>query len=830
MLPATTALSYILELQEKIKLMELQIAQMKPLATHAVQILSASPGQSTPPESSPNEARRRQTVAGKPSTAIGAPINASITAAKQELLLSRLRSSDGVPERGGSSSDLQDPDSLFLKSRKADPRNSTRSKLSALGAAEAKSKGLSTIESAKNMIDSGSDRESGDSNCNSTDALPIAKMRSFSFHQRSRPLSNIEMGRSGGQETQRSFSSNFSHFQATNALEETKKSSKGSEGSEMCRQAMAEDAVKQMGIPHHTDGGGGFYRPTIMQSPDHEPATDFKKSPRPSLTPSLMVSEHMDSSSGHFPEALITAMPALPGKEEAKDIHDILKFGEDKSARPSLSRTDDAKASLQSGTQSMRSSGFTRNIASSSVVGSPMKEGVQVIEEAQTPERQQSIERQNSKKFRRQSAISMARASALLEKATVAKYNSKGSLASADVTELESQTSQSKRSSFQPEPINFWKYGLNPFSSISVNLEFAMAVLYVSVLWIVPLEIGFETYAHWSYSVILSIAFTADIIIEFITFRKTHPSITALESPSLRDWQIYYLKHEFILDLLSAFPFEMLPIPDAEYLWAIRILRLHKLPRILAASPKFAAIRKYLETVLGIGKTFSGIFSLGFCLAVFLHWQACLLFLAGRLTDFSNSAIQFVQDKNLVDQYIWALFTATGNTFPVLYRPNTIIEQTMMIIFLITGAALYASIVGMLSAFAMGFDASGRLYKQKMDELKEYFRWKDLDDVTQRKIIKYYDVKYRGKFFEEETLLKDLNDPLRKEIALHNCKKMISNVKFLRRDVGDGRDELFIGRIALALKSCYYVTGDIIIHQGGVECRFFLFQILFEEC
>ncbi|KAJ3241639.1 Potassium voltage-gated channel sub H member 7 [Chytriomyces hyalinus] len=117
----------------------------------------------------------------------------------------------------------------------------------------------------------------------------------------------------------------------------------------------------------------------------------------------------------------------------------------------------------------------------------------------------------------------------------------------------------------------------------------------------------------------------------------------------------------------------------------------------------------------------------------------------------------------------------------------------------------------------MGFDASGRLYKQKMDELKEYFRWKDLDDVTQRKIIKYYDVKYRGKFFEEETLLKDLNDPLRKEIALHNCKKMISNVKFLRRDAGDGRDELFIGRIALALKSCYYVTGDIIIHQGGSD-------------
>ncbi|KAI8822788.1 hypothetical protein BJ741DRAFT_635106, partial [Chytriomyces cf. hyalinus JEL632] len=684
MLPATTALSYILELQEKIKLMELQLAQMKPLANHAVQLLSSSPGQSTPPEASPAEARRRQTVAGKPSNSIGAPINASTTTAKQELLLSRLRSSDGVPERGGSSSDLQDPDSLFLKSRKADPRNPTRSKLSALGAAEAKSKGLSTIESAKNMVDSGSDRESGDSNCNSTDALPVAKMRSFSFHQRSRPVSNIEVGKSGP-ETQRSFSSNFTSFQATTVLEDNKKGSKGSEGSEMSRQAMAEDAVKQIGVALQTEGGGsGLYRP-VMHSPDQEAMSDFKKSSRPSLTPSLMVSEHMDAASRHFPEALINAMPAMPCKEDGKDIQDVLKGYDDRSARPSLSKHEDMKAVLQSGTQSMRSSGFMRNIASSSVVMAPMKDGAQAVEEAQSPERQQSIDRQNSKKFRRQSAISMVRASALLEKATVAKYNSKGSLASADVTELESQTSQS---TFQPEPINFWKYGLNPFSSISANLEFIMAVLYMSVLWIVPLEIGFETYAHWSYSVILTIAFTTDIIIELITFRKMHPAIAALESPSLRDWQIYYVKREFLLDLLSAFPFELLPISMAEYLWAVRILRLHKLPRILSASPKFAAIRKHLETVLGIGKTFSGIFSLGFCLAVFLHWQACSLFLAGRLTGYSNSAIEFVQDKNLIDQYIWALFTATGNTFPVLYRPNTIIEQAMMIIFLITGAGL----------------------------------------------------------------------------------------------------------------------------------------------
>ncbi|KAJ3236044.1 anaphase-promoting complex subunit Hcn1, partial [Chytriomyces hyalinus] len=308
-----------------------------------------------------------------------------------------------------------------------------------------------------------------------------------------------------------------------------------------------------------------------------------------------------------------------------------------------------------------------------------------------------------------------------------------------------------------------------------------------------------------------------DIAVEFATFRKNHPAISALEKPRLRDWQIYYLKTGFCLDLVSAIPFELLPVREQEFLWGLRLLRLYKLPRIFSTSPKFAAIRKSLESSLGIGKTFSGIFSLLFCLAIFLHLEACILFLAGRLNDFSNATIATVQYKDTFEKYIWALFTATGNTFPLYYKPNSIIEQMIVIGFLLVGAGLYASIVGMISAFSMGFDASGRLYKQKMDELREYFRWKDINELTQRKIFKYYEIKYRGKFFEEEMLFSDLNEPLRKEIALHNCKSIISKVNFLKRDVGDGRDDLFLGRIAMSLKTCYFVTGDIIISEGGVD-------------
>ncbi|ORY48993.1 camp-binding domain-like protein [Rhizoclosmatium globosum] len=74
------------------------------------------------------------------------------------------------------------------------------------------------------------------------------------------------------------------------------------------------------------------------------------------------------------------------------------------------------------------------------------------------------------------------------------------------------------------------------------------------------------------------------------------------------------------------------------------------------------------------------------------------------------------------------------------------------------------------------------------------------------------------------TLLNEMNDSLRMEIAAHNCRQLIQKVGFLRREVGDGRDELFVGRIATALTACYFVPGDVIITQGeiGYEMYFIL--------
>ncbi|TPX52110.1 hypothetical protein CcCBS67573_g09938 [Chytriomyces confervae] len=145
----------------------------------------------------------------------------------------------------------------------------------------------------------------------------------------------------------------------------------------------------------------------------------------------------------------------------------------------------------------------------------------------------------------------------------------------------------------------------------------------------------------------------------------------------------------------------------------------------------------------------------------------------------------------------------------------------VMLCFSILGAALYASIVGTISSFSMGIDASGRLYKQKLDELKEYMGWKDLDEITQRKVLRYYELKYRGKFFEEATLLNEMNESLRMEITVHNCKQLISKVPFLNREMGDGRDHIFLGRLATSLTAAFFIPGDSIVTAGDIGTEIF---------
>jgi predicted nucleic acid-binding protein len=132
------------------------------------------------------------------------------------------------------------------------------------------------------------------------------------------------------------------------------------------------------------------------------------------------------------------------------------------------------------------------------------------------------------------------------------------------------------------------------------------------------------------------------------------------------------------------------------------------------------------------------------------------------------------------------------------------------------GAVLYAVLVGTISSFSFGLDSSGRKYKEKLDEVNEYMQYIKLNEEMRQKVFQYFELKYKGKYFNEENILGEMNESLKRDIAIHNSKDLIAKVPFLRRELNDGRDNVFLGRIAQALKATHFVTDDIIFEQGWV--------------
>lgn len=219
---------------------------------------------------------------------------------------------------------------------------------------------------------------------------------------------------------------------------------------------------------------------------------------------------------------------------------------------------------------------------------------------------------------------------------------------------------------------------------------------------------------------------------------------------------------------------------------------------------------------------------LGTILIIFLHFHGCLYFYIARIYDYDTVAWQETLriNQSFFSQYSWSVFAAIGNTFPVTgYRPSDAIEQWITIFLVLVGATLYAILVGAISSFTFGLDPSGRLYKERLESVNEYISYKKLSPSIKERVKQYYELKFRGKYFDENMILDELNLSLRKDIAMHNCRDLIAKVPFLQRTQNDGRDENFKRSIASALQPVYFIHGDRILEEGQIGQEMYFIDV-----
>lgn len=118
-----------------------------------------------------------------------------------------------------------------------------------------------------------------------------------------------------------------------------------------------------------------------------------------------------------------------------------------------------------------------------------------------------------------------------------------------------------------------------------------------------------------------------------------------------------------------------------------------------------------------------------------------------RLSLFTDT---WVAQNDLIDaspwvQYSWSLFASLSQMLCIgygRYPPDNIPEVWMTIFSMSVGAALFAGIIGAISATLLNLDASANMYNSKKDQLTQYMRYRQLPPELRERIRTHFEQRY----------------------------------------------------------------------------------------
>ncbi|KAJ3105596.1 Potassium voltage-gated channel sub H member 7 [Phlyctochytrium planicorne] len=381
-------------------------------------------------------------------------------------------------------------------------------------------------------------------------------------------------------------------------------------------------------------------------------------------------------------------------------------------------------------------------------------------------------------------------------------------------------------------------FGLHPHSAVVVAWKFFFTIIQVLALLLVPVLFSFENLDSTLRVVVtwaISCSYVLDIIFNLNTLLISD-SNASIETQSLALSRIKYLKTYFVCDLIAIVPIgemmcwskvDLAPV-HYHYFNAVQLFGVRTLVRNIRSNPICGLAVKFLNERFSLGSSFIGILVFGGFLFVFLHYHTCMIFLLGHFTDY-HDPFWLTNDKiiksDVLTQYVWAMFKSVANTFPVTgFVPTDTFEQVATIITVFIGAFLYACLVATISSFSLGLDSSGKKFNEMMDQVNEYMEHTKLSVDSRKRVRQLFRLKYHGKYFNHDLIMSEMNRSLFRELKIQTLKGLISKVSFLKREIGDGRDEEFIARVAFALEPAYYLDGDFIFRQGEVGSDMFFIE------
>ncbi|XP_068596052.1 potassium/sodium hyperpolarization-activated cyclic nucleotide-gated channel 3-like [Brachionichthys hirsutus] len=385
----------------------------------------------------------------------------------------------------------------------------------------------------------------------------------------------------------------------------------------------------------------------------------------------------------------------------------------------------------------------------------------------------------------------------------------------------------------------FWI--IHPYSDFRFYWDLTMLLLMVGNLIIIPVGITFFKDEHtppWIvFNVVSDTFFLVDLVLNFRTGIVKEDNTEIILDP--QRIKIKYLKSWFVVDFISSIPVDYIFLivetrinsdfyKTARALRIVRFTKILSLLRLLRLSRLIRYIHQWEEVfhmTYDLASAMVRIMNLIGMMLLLCHWDGCLQFLVPMLQDFPPDC--WVTRNKMVNdtwgqQYSYALFKAMSHMLCIgygLYPPIGMADVWLTILSMIVGATCFAMFVGHATALIQSLDSSRRQYQEKYKQVEQYMSFHKLPADMRQRIHDYYEHRYQGKMFDEESILEELNEPLREEIINFNCRKLVASMPLFAN-----ADPNFVTSMLTKLRFEVFQPGDYIIREGTIGTKMYFIQ------
>ncbi|XP_069564241.1 potassium/sodium hyperpolarization-activated cyclic nucleotide-gated channel 3-like isoform X1 [Brachyistius frenatus] len=385
----------------------------------------------------------------------------------------------------------------------------------------------------------------------------------------------------------------------------------------------------------------------------------------------------------------------------------------------------------------------------------------------------------------------------------------------------------------------FWI--IHPYSDFRFYWDLTMLLLMVGNLIIIPVGITFFKDEHtppWIvFNVVSDTFFLMDLVLNFRTGIVKEDNTEIILDP--HQIKIKYLKSWFVVDFISSIPVDYIFLivetridsdfyKTARALRIVRFTKILSLLRLLRLSRLIRYIHQWEEVfhmTYDLASAMVRIMNLIGMMLLLCHWDGCLQFLVPMLQDFPPDC--WVTRNKMVNdtwgqQYSYALFKAMSHMLCIgygLYPPIGMADVWLTILSMIVGATCFAMFVGHATALIQSLDSSRRQYQEKYKQVEQYMSFHKLPADMRQRIHDYYEHRYQGKMFDEESILEELNEPLRQEIINFNCRKLVASMPLFAN-----ADPNFVTSMLTKLRFEVFQPGDYIIREGTIGKKMYFIQ------